>query len=750
MDLKQLADSFLRHRVVIAIAVVVLTVVAVVGVSRLGFDDNPRAVFRAGDDEFRLMEEVFEQFGTDDGTCYLMLRSDALFSRKSLGDLQQLTSDVRQIDGVEAVTSLTDERILVFDPFPRPLIAADVSALDESALQRMRQAALSHSLVAGQLVDERGEYALVIVRLQGDALAISEIQPIDQQLDALAARYSATSSLKVRVTGLPSIRVDAFTHVRQESVRFTVQCAVAAVIMAVLILRCWQMVVVVCAAALTGACWTVGTLGLVGEQITVLTVVLPTLVITVGFTDAVHLVVDVRHSRAMGLAPTIAARDALRHLTVACGLTSLTTAVGFASLGVTRTQIVQRFGLACGMGAVVTFFAVIVIVPLLSSTWLGAGMLPAKRGQRVDALVSDWGGRLIDHVLKQRWAITVVAILASAGMGYSVLQLQPENQISESLPDDSEALETLRLIDEKFGGILPSFVVVDWPKNADLASAGFRAVLEDVHRACEESRAELKPFSVLNVMRAVPGGSLSLVPEQALRGLLRRDVRRAVVICRSQARGTAFYEKSFPDLVNRLHSLEQRHPGYRFQLTGSAVVASKNLGQMITDLATSLGLASVVIFVTLTIVFRSVRIGLICLIPNALPLLLTASLLVWTGESLRFAGVIVFCVCLGIAVDDTIHVVTRFQREFKQNGDVEAALRQTIRRVGSALIVTTLVLVVGFSVTLTSSVPSNRMFGLLSCTAIASALFGDLVVLPAMLACFVRPRKSQPEGPQSG
>lgn len=748
MDFKTLADLFLRYRGVVAVAVGIATITAVYGISQLGFDDNPRAVFRTDDEDFRLMEEVFEQFGTDENNSFLIVQSDAIFSRRSLTELRRLTNDVRKIGGVESAFSLISERLLIFDPFPRRLIPADLVAATDLALERASQDALEHPLVAGQLVDEQGEYALVIVRLRGDGLTISDIQPIDRRLREIAIRYSGESSLDVRVTGLPSIRVDAFTHVRQESVRFTLLCTLAAFMVAVVILRRWQMVVVVVLASLTGTLWTVGTLGLVGEDITVLTVVLPMLVMVVGFTDAIHLVVDVRHSRAAGLSPEIAACNALKHLTLACSLTSLTTAIGFASLGVTRTQIVQRFGLACGMGAVVTFMAVISIVPLLSSTRLGRGILPSRHGKRIDAGIAAIGSRLIDAVLKQRWFISIAAILLTAGMGYSVIQLEPENRIGETLPDDSESVHTLHLVDVAFGGILPSFVVVDWPKNSPPSSPKFRAALEDVHRLCEESEATRQPFSVLNVMRAIPGGNLSLVPDQELSSLLRRDKRRAVVVCRSPARGTAYYSRTFPELANRLPDLEKRHPGFRFQLTGSAVVASKNIGQMITDLATSLGLASVVIFITLTIVFRSIRIGLICLIPNALPLLLTASLLVWTGEPLRFAGVIVFCVCLGIAVDDTIHVVTRFRRELKVDGDVEAALRRSMRTVGAALVVTTLVLVAGFSVTLTSSVPGNRMFGLLSCTAITSALLGDLVILPAMLACFTS-RTRQTKQPNS-
>lgn len=737
MDLKTFADLFMRHRLAIAVGVVAMTAITAWGISRVGFDDNVRAVFRTNDEDYRLMEAVFAQFGTDENDCFLIVETADLFTAKSLADLRSLVADLQKVDGVERVDSIVDPRLRRSDSIlPLPLVPGSGASATE--LREARDAVLQHPLTSGQFIDDKGTSTLIRVRLMTDTETVSELGPRIADVRRVAREYSKNSSLAVSVTGVPAIRYDAFTLVRHESFRFTILCALAALAMAVVIFRRWQIVVAVCAAALTGAFWTVGVLGLVGEHIHPLTVVLPMLVMIVAFTDSVHLVVDVRHSRVRGLPPKESARDAMRHLTAACGLTSFTTAVGFASLGVTRTEIVQRFGLACSMGAVMTFVAVIAIVPLLCSTRLGEHMLPPKSTIRLDALSAKCGDWLIKRVLRYRWWITAAGIVLAIGMGYGALQLRPEHQIEESLPANAESIRALHLADRKFGGILPSFVVVDWPKDVTTASPEFRAALEDVHAVSRNSPITNHPFSVLNFLRAYPISDPSRLPKEATRSLLRPDLRRAVVVCRSKERGAAYQSRMFPQLAADLRALEDKHPGFKFRLTGSTVVVSRNLGQMIVDLASSLGLASLVIFITLTLVFRSVRIGLVCLIPNALPLLFTAALLAWTGEPLRFAGVIVFCVCLGIAVDDTIHVVTRFQRELRYGHDVEESLRRSMKAVGAALLITTCVLVVGFAITLTSEVPSNRLFGALSCIAIASALIGDLVVLPAMLACFVK------------
>ena len=182
--------------------------------------------------------------------------------------------------------------------------------------------------------------------------------------------------------------------------------------------------------------------------------------------------------------------------------------------------------------------------------------------------------------------------------------------------------------------------------------------------------------------------------------------------------------------------IEQRYAGVNLSLTGTSVVAVGQLNGMILDLARSLGLAALVIFGVMTAALRSIRLGLLTVLPNVFPLALIGAFLVWIGRPLELTTVIVFSICLGVAVDDTIHFVMRYRRELAIDGDVNGALSRTFVAVGAALLTTTAVLVGGFSTVLLSAMPTNRLFSILSCVALVAALIGDLVFLPALLACF--------------
>ncbi len=248
-----------------------------------------------------------------------------------------------------------------------------------------------------------------------------------------------------------------------------------------------------------------------------------------------------------------------------------------------------------------------------------------------------------------------------------------------------------------------------------------------------------KPFSIVHFLDAAGLGAAALpaligvLPSDATKRFVRPDLRRALVAV------------SFPDIApqpvgpllvslqEELTSLADELPGISLHLTGTNVVARENINRMIVDLVKGLGFAVGVILLIISIEFRSWRLGLISLVPNLLPLAAVATALVITSQPLQVTSSIVFSVLLGIAVDDTIHVLARYRREVAVDGDLRAAIRRTFLVVGRALAITTTVLIAGCSVVLLSSMPSSRLFSILLCFGLLIALLGDLVLLPALI-----------------
>ncbi|MEE8451303.1 MAG: efflux RND transporter permease subunit [Thermoguttaceae bacterium] len=177
---------------------------------------------------------------------------------------------------------------------------------------------------------------------------------------------------------------------------------------------------------------------------------------------------------------------------------------------------------------------------------------------------------------------------------------------------------------------------------------------------------------------------------------------------------------------------------FAFELTGRSIVKGLYMQRLVGDLAWSLTLAAGVIFVVLSVAYRSIRIGLISVIPNLLPLAATATVRAVWDTSLDIASACALVVCLGIAVDDTIHFLTRFQHEMKTGLDVAASIRRTFVTVGNALVMTTVVMMAGFATVLTSQLPTHQSFAAMGCITLGAALLADLIILPALLLCFFR------------
>lgn len=733
------ANLFARYRWAVALFVIGMTAAATWGMSRLAFDDVPRSVFKTTSNEFRSLDRFFADFDSDDADCLLVVDCDDLFSPDGVRRLRKLIDQVAAVPGVKSTRSLAD--VVAFDNGrATALLPRDDATPEEFAAAKA--AALKHPLVRGQVLAETGNTALVLARLDGQLVSIGQIQPIVERLGAIVHAADG-DGFNVRLTGVPAIRVEIYAMVRRESSRFIFIGAGLAFVMATLLFRQFWAAVIVAAAPILGSFWTLGALGLVGEKLNVINTMLPTLVMVIGFADAMHVMTDIRHALAEGFTPIEASKLAIKHMLVACLLTAGTTAIGFGALALAEVDIIRRFGLAAAAGSLLSLLAVMSLIPLLTSTRLGQRV---KAGHSQDFVVRhfDVFARGLDWILRHAWPVTIAGTAITLLLSLSMFYLVPDNRLIEMIPRDNESYNAVRHIDERLGGSLTTFVVVDWPADKSLHDPEVLAAIDGVEQMLA-GKADLKyPLSVIDLLKALPGTGdlasraplLSLVPADVLRRYARPERRRALVSARMADIGSAHSRPLFDSIDADLAKLERQHPGIKMELTGTAMIGARSVHKMIESLNQSLLGAAVAIFGSIAVGFRSIRLAAISVLPNVFPMVATATLLVLTGRPLQMTSVMVFSICLGIAVDDTIHFLNRFQREMRVDGDVRAALRRSFHAVGSAVITTTMVLLTGFGSVLTSEMPSSRLFAWLSCTAYSTAIIGDLILLPALLACF--------------
>ena len=673
----------------------------------------------------------------------LLVHSEDLFTPASAAALRHVVSRLESLPQVDSVHWMDRAPPLNIFGLREPVFPKATAS--ESRFDAAKSKALSNPMIGGFMLSGDGKSTLVNVNIdwlfvRNDEDCTTAIREAAQQ----AASEIDGNDLSFQLTGRVPLELSLRKRNRSDERTYQIIANVFTIVMAVILFRGVIAVLIVALAPGLGVYWTLGLLNYFDLQDNPFNhVVLPILISLVGFTDGVHMMVQIRANRAAGMPPRAATRQALSEVGLACGLTSLTTAIGFGSLSLAHHRVVQEFGWCCVLGVVVTFIAVVTVIPLLCMTPLGLRVQSGHSRGWVDRNFgrAQW---IVDSVIRNHRRFAIGGMLGLAVMvGISSL-LRPDERRNSALPSTGEELEALQTMDHDFGGLETAKVEVEWTEDVESDSPEVLQVMQEVDAALQAEPLIGFPISIATLVAAMPGEGdaadraslIELLPPQLKRAFFTPEHGTAMAMFRVQDLGIAKYGPVFERVEQRLETIAQEHPGFTVQLAGDAVWRWRNLYQIVVDLALSLGTAMLIIFIVLSIVYRSLRIGLISIVPNVFPLAATGTLLVFAGQSLEIVSVCAFTVCLGIAVDDTIHFLTRYNEERKKTDDKAEAIRRSFVAVGTALIITTIVLVAGFVTALSSDTRDHQIFAIMGILTITSALFADLIFLPALLTMF--------------
>lgn len=677
------------------------------------------------------------------GDAILAIESDSFFTGQGTTALRKIVESLEAKDYVKNVLWLDEIPMPNAFSIPAPILPHATASAE--SFQNAKQKALDHPIIGGVFLSDDAKTLIMMVEfdflfVQTDANCLQDLRTTAQQAVAEFSEndfeFGVTGDIPFYITARKSQGENRFFY---QAIGYSMIA-----IMAVILFRGFAAVFVVAIAPAMGVFWTLGIIRFFDVQGNPFNdVVLPVLISLVGLTDGVHLMVQIRKLRSAGLEPLAAAKLGIRKVGLACALTSLTTAIGFASLGLAGHRFVQEFGFCCVIGVLLTFVSVVTTIPLACSTWLGKHVQTGQDKSLIDKNLAKIGG-VVNLVLPRKKLVSYVAIFSTILFIGISLTLRPDERLSNMLPQGTEAAVTMAKLDTALGGIEQAGVVIRW---SDLPedSQEFVAVIGRVDEILASEPLIGHPLSVCDLIDSLPGegpaeerlSMLEIVPPSITRNFYIPQDRWAHVSFRVQDLGIAAYDDTFKRVAAEIRELEAAHPAFSVTLVGEPIWRWKNLFQIVVDLATSLGIASLIIFAVLAIVYRSLRIGLISIIPNMFPLSVAGVYLVATGQSLEVVTVCAFTVCLGIAVDDTIHFLTMYQEERLETDDDLTAIRNAFTGVGTALIMTTIILVAGFSTVLLSQSRDHFVFASMAIITLSAALFADLIFLPALLAHYM-------------
>jgi hypothetical protein len=730
----------------VSLFVLALTAVALVGFINPAMVSNaesetylPRQLRTTEDSESANDESAIR---LSDSDVVIVVDSRQFFTPEGSRAIRHVVESLRALDVVDDVFWLDEAPVVNLFSLRNPIFPPGTAS--QRQFEQAREKALANPLIRGQLLSDDAETLLLMVNLNW--LFVEN----DEQCVELLRQTAHESSADFPDVGMSFLltgKIPAYLNFQrarsQNQLRYQIIGYAMNLLMAIVLFRGLRSVMIVSLAPMLGVFWTMGVLHLLHLDTNPFNdIVLPVLLSLVGLTDGVHLMVEIRRRRAAGESPRDASRNALGKVGTACFLTSLTTAIGLGALATAHSETVREFGWSCVIGVALTFFSVVLVIPLLCSTRLGNGLHVGHGKSLVDRSLGRLDG-VIDTVLAHRKLISYIAVGGTLALVLISSTLRPDERIANALPEESEVARAMVHLDQQMHGMESGSVQISWSPDVAENSEEVLQVIEEVQQTLETEESIGHPVSLKSLIDVLPGDPeaeqrmslIELLPTDLKRAFYVPEKQSATINFRVRDLGIAAYSSVFERIETQFAGIAAAHPGFQLALEGKAAWRWRNLHQIVVDLALSLGTASVVIFLVLTIAYRSIRLGLIALIPNFFPLALTGTWLVATGQSLEVSMVCAFTVCLGIAVDDTIHFLTRYREECAHRSEVEA-IRSAFVSTGAALIMTTIILVIGFSTVIMSGMREQRIFATMACLTIGSALVGDLLFLPPMLAYF--------------
>jgi uncharacterized protein len=734
------------------ILLLVLTALGSLGYSRLPIETSVESLIIENDPDLLFYEKFKAQFGEDE-FLVVAFAGPEIFSAKTLAWITEKNEELERIEEVREVVSLTTVEDIVgsdYDFIIRPLVE-ELPDTPEGFLH-IRQRALDNPLIHGSLISNDGLASLFLIRTvphpgdEGyDARLIEQVKSHFQQ------DVEMPSGLEWHLAGWLVTDVNMAGYMNRDMAIFMPITYLLLIVLLWFFLRNGYAVCISVIHISLCLTWTMAFLYLVGGAMSPMTSILTPLMMALALSDCVHIFSDFLKQERSSQNVVDSMGKTLERLMVPCFLTSLTTAIGFASLVVSDIPPIRHFGLAAACGMMTEFVLLVTVLPL--GVWFlrrRPGLLKKRKNSHAGGF---YGGAVLSRLVSRRplHVLVVAAALVVLSL-VGITRLKVETNLIEYFKKDSSVYQDTRFVDEHFEGVNTlevSFLspipdAFKDPVNLQILEevAAYLETQPDINRTTtvadflkQMNRAfhgDREEAYVLPNSKEMAAQYLLLYDGDELENFIDTDYRWARLSAQINEHRSTVLKQRIEDLQAFLQ-YRFAESGLNIVVTGKTMLVNKLVKSIVDSQVQSLALACGVIFAILFIVFRSISLGLLSLVPNTLPIVFNLGLMGWLGIPLNTATAIISAVAIGIAVDDTIHLIHQYQEERRNGVNRHPAVLASLKKKGGAMVVTSLILMGGFGVLVLSSFVPTIQFGFLCSMIMLFTLACDLLVLPALI-----------------
>ena len=707
--------TILKRRGWVLVLAVLLSLLLFPGTAKLRIGYSVESFLRTDVPELQQALAHYQDFPLPDNLCFFGWPEEDPFAPATLARLRRVEARMRKVPGVSRTMTMLSVPMLPKSP------------------QKLRAFIQRSRLLRGLFVSTQRHKTAVagFLQLHPTARNNKDRRRVIQGL----RRIGKEEGLSLRLVGIPVLRDYYVAQVRKDQMLFLPLGAILTSLLLVFLMGSLRLAFSVLLLVPLTLGWTFGLLGSLGAELTLFTSTLPTLLMVVSVADGVHLALRFRARRLQGLSPQAASLQALRETLFPCFLTSLTTAIGFGSLAFAEIPDLRDFGTFACLGVGIAFLLTIVFLPCLLTVF-GGKIQPSEEGS-AEVSRSPFGffARFTETLLR----LPPKPVLAGAGLlcllaGFYASRVEENSFMSEDLWENSRILQSVHWFEDRFIGVSPGEILVEPKEGYVLKDHALQKELRRFLTQVEAFPGVTRSLSYVDALEdGLPTSFMPLLEKEPL-ALLGPKMQKARVLVFLRDVGA----KEVDRYLAYVRDLGSRSKTFVARPVGLQVLANHQVTTLMSEVQQSFFFAFGLICLLLIWVFRGLRFGLIGILPNLFPLLIALGFMGVIGVRLRIVVVITFAISFGLAVDNTIHILSRFREEWIKGKPVEDALKDSMHVVAEAVCFTSALLLLGFSLTLFSGFRATYDFGRLACVTILAALLGDLIILPALLRALCR------------
>ena len=704
-----------------------------------------------------------DKFGEEGNLIVLGFKDKNFFTEKNIKAWEKFVENIRKDKAVELTLSIEDLKILSKDTIAQkfklvPFLNND-SISDAYLKQKEAEFFTDLPFYEGMLFNKESgaiRFAIYLDKKIVNTKARKEF--IEKYLSAeKISAFEKETNLDLRVSGMPYIRTLNANSITEEIGLFVGAALGITSLLFFFFFRSVRATLISMSVVTIGVMWSFGTLGLLNYEITVLTAIIPPLIIVIGIPNCIFLInkyqSEIRNhgNKAKSLQRVI---SKVGNSTL---MTNLTTAAGFGTFIFTDSKLLKEFGVVASLNIVFLFFLCLIIIPIAYSYLpLPKEKHLAHLGKNYMASFLNW----IENTIRYRRVTIFAFVISLLVLGViGINKIKVSGSIIEDMPKKAPFFKDIIFYEQEFDGVMPLEIVVDTKRPKGALKSSTLSRIEELQETIEEIPELSKPVSIVNVVKyskqAFYNGNpdfyelptkqeeafiLSYIKNSVQKGnenMLKSYVdstgRYARITTFMRDIGTDKMEKievRLQDKINHIFPKER----YEVTLTGKAYVFEKGTHYLIGNLVQSLLFAILLIALLMAYLFRSFKMIIVSLIPNLLPLIMTAGLMGYFGIPIKPSTILVFSIAFGISVDDTIHFLAKYRQELKANNwKIKRAVYSTLKEAGISMFYTSVVLFFGFSVFTLSSFGGTVALGGLVATTLLFAMLSNLILLPALL-----------------